>query len=449
VYSRRIFAFSTATVCAAFLAACGGGGSGPTPAPTPTPTNASYRPAAAGDSFAYAGTLTQTFVRPPLTREPIPSPNPTNSQTLSYTIAQTVTVSAGPASGPFAGASFDFKTVETDTLLGGLKTTTTTTDAYDSLVPAGATAQFRTLGSTATTSDGSTFSTTLGPGNGLLDVLPETAGAVVPANNAAAVRTETDASTQTSTRTTNADGTYTETMAFPDGTRAAATANADGSGSYSVPLIIPSNSTFAVGAPQPNPSGTPFIPITITYAAGLFPTPNTTPTPTIVRRRVGVWYPTPLVLAQQSLVNTGRTMLPAGCNVAPGLTRNANQLVETKTTVDPIFGEIAASTATTYTEPGIGVACLQLSDVVTQYYDFSRQTPFLILTQSTPEQITTTTQTLGITQAAVLGLNSVHRNSIGGGSVVAASVARFDAFLARQRAQRRAVAIARAGERGR
>ncbi|HEY0798145.1 MAG TPA: hypothetical protein VGD50_03290, partial [Candidatus Baltobacteraceae bacterium] len=82
-------------------AACGGGGGGgggggtpPTAVPTVAPTNASYRPAASGDQFAYTGTLAQQFVRIPLGAVPTPSPNPASSMTLQYAVSQQVAVSA-------------------------------------------------------------------------------------------------------------------------------------------------------------------------------------------------------------------------------------------------------------------------------------------------------------------------------------------------------------------
>ena len=430
------------------LAACGGGGGGAPSGPGPAPTNGSARPAAVGDAFTYAGTFSQTFVRPPITRDPVPSPNPASTQTLSYTIAQSVTVVAPPASGTFANATYDIRTVESDVLLGGLKTLTTTTDAYETYTPSGSSTIVRELGSTSSSSDGSTFGTTFGAGNGLLDILPETAGAIVPTNNAAMTLSEIDATTQSTQRTIAADGTATLAIGYPDGTTADGSFATDGSGTYRLPLIIPRNSTFAVGAPRPDASGIPSIPITITYAAGLFPTPNTTPTPTVVTRTVAVWYPQPLVLARASLVDNGAATIPAACNASTSA-RSGNQLVETRSSVDPIFGELDTQTTTSYTVPGVGVACVQLSDVVTTFYDFSRQTPSLIRTQSTPDQITTTLETLGITQATVFGTTARARRLATSRAIVAASGARFTALLAHMRANRRDAIFAHAGERGR
>ena len=453
VLSHRTLAMVIVFAGAASLAACGGGGGGSggpgaPPTPTPAPTNGSARPAAIGDAFTYAGTFSQTFVRPPITRDPVPSPNPANTLTLSYTIAQSVTVAAPPASGAFASATFDIRTVESDLLLGGLKTLTTTTDAFETTTASGTSTIVRALGSVSSSSDGTTFQTTFGVGNGLIDILPETTGPVVPTNTAAVTISERDPTTQSTQRTTNADGTATLAISYPDGTTANGSYATDGSGTYSLPLIIPRTSTFVVGAPRPNPAGTPFIPITITYAAGLFPTPNTTPTPTIVTRTVAVWYPQPLVLAQASLVDNGSASIPAECNVGK-FARSGNQLVETRSSVDPILGEVDLQTTTSYTVPGVGVACVQLSDVATTFYDFSRQTSSLIRTQSTPDQITTTLETLGITQATVFGTTARTRSLATERAFVTASGARFAVVLAQDRAHRRDAVFAHTGERGR
>ncbi len=430
------------------------------------PTNNSYRPHATGDSFSYAGTLTQNFVRPPVILPPIPSPNPTNSATLSFAVAQNVKLTAGAS---FAGAAnsgslVDYNTAETDTESNPTQTTQITSDDYYAFAPAGAATDVLFAGSSSTDSAGIAVKTVIGSGNGLVDIIPEIAGPLAPANTDAQTITETDPQGSTNTKNTNADGTYTQSFAYPDGTSGSATVNADGSGTYSFPFAGPnvgSNSTFAVGPPTPNGSGTSTIPITITYAAGLFPPPPppATPAPLVVHRTVTpAWFTPPVVLYAQTLVNGGRTTLPGACNVASSFLRPGNSLVQTTTTIDPIFGERDVQTTTTYDEPGIGVACLQLSDVVTQYYDFSGQTTRLVYTTpdgTMPEQITTTTETLGVTGAGVLGLSSVGRRSVssagrsGASSLdalmaagaVRGSVAHFRAFLAHQRFVRHALAL--------
>jgi hypothetical protein len=407
-------------ICAAALAACGGGGGG-----VPHPTNTSFRPAANGDAFNYAGTMTETFVRPPLGPGSFvtPSPNPTNSQTLTTAVTQAVTVSSVSS---FQGVAnpFDFHVLEDDTLNGGLKTSTITSDDYYTYTTSGSATTIASIGSNVTSSDGSTFLTVLGSGNGLVDILPEVAGAISPANNAAETVTETDADGSTDTKAVNADGTYTENGTFDDGTTLQAVVNADGSGSDTFPLILPTDSSYSVSAPS---GGN--ITITINFAAPLLgggpePTPFTVP----------VWYPLPVVLSQETNVDSGAATLPAGCDVPAGLKKTAHQLVDTKSTVDPVFGELDTTTTTTYTEPGIGVACVQLNDVLQQFYDLSGQTQFTLDFQNTPLQTTTTAETLGITSKTVKGLMS-----IGSASQIAfqAGISRFHAQLAHERLERR------------
>jgi len=453
--------------CIAAASACGGGGGsgpgGPGPGPAPVPTNNSYRPHATGDTFSYAGSITQNFVRPPVIVPPIPSPNPTNSATLSFAITQNVKLNGGAS---FAGALnsgslIDYNTAETDTESNPTQTTQVTSDDYYAFTPLGAATDVLFAGSNSTDSAGIRVKTLIGSGNGLVDIIPEVAGPLVPANTDAQTITENDPQGSTNTKNINADGTYMQSFSYPDGTTGSATVNADGSGTYSFPLEGPNaggNSTFAVGTPTTNGSGgsTITITITITYANGLFP-PGANPSP-IHRTVTPAWFTAPVALYAQTLVNQGRTPLPGTCNVAPSLVHPANSLVQTTTTIDPIFGERDVQTTTTYDEPGIGIACLQLSDVVTQYYDFSGQTYRLIYTTpdgTMPVQITTTSETLGVTAATVIGLSSVGRRSAtsagrsGTASVdrliaagaVRSSVAHFQAFLAHQRFVRHALAL--------
>jgi hypothetical protein len=409
-------------ICATALAACGGGGGGG----VPRPTNTSDRPAASGDAFGYSGTMVQTFVRAPVGAGSVtPSPNPTNSQTLTTAVKQAVTVSTVAT---FAAVTnpFDFHVAETDTLNGGLETSTVTSDEYYTYTPSGANTTISFAGSNVATSDGSTFLTVIGAGNGLVDVIPEAVGTLSPANGAAETVTETDADGSTNTRTVNADGTYTANGTFADGTTSTAVVNADGSGSYTFPLLIPAESEYSVSAPQ---SGN----ITITtdfnsdlLGGGAEPPPFTVP----------VWYPLPFVPSQESIVDLGVASLPASCGVGSKLTRKApDEIVDTKTTVDPVFGELDTTIDTSYDERGVGVACVVLTDTLSQYYDLSGQTQYTLSFSNAPFQTTTTTETLGITSATVLGLSSVARSS---DALFAAGVSRFQALLAHRRTERRA-----------
>jgi hypothetical protein len=414
----------------AMVVACGGGGGGGSAAPT----NHDDRPAEAGDSFSYAGTTSTTFVRPPQSVGAYPSPNPTNTQTLSYTTTQTQTVATGQSYNNVTDATA-FMTTESDVLSGGLETTTTTSTEYYTF-GAGGVGPVHDLGGTSS-SGGETITTLIGPNNGLVDVLPEVAGTLPVVADATLMRTEVDPDGGGSVRTTAANGTYTETDTYADtsfdGSTASAVANADGSGSLSYPIDEPTNAVFAVGAPASS-----MIPITITLPAALGQAaPSATATPIVDTGTVPVWYPQPLVLSTQTLTDAGQTPIPSTCNVASSLTgRHTNLLVASSTTVDPVFGELDTRTTSEYTEPGIGVACVELSDVLKQFYDFSGQAGFVVEVSGSAIQTTTTTQTLGLTSETVIGLDASQRAPI-----VAASRARFDALLDRRRQQRHAAEL--------
>jgi hypothetical protein len=416
----------------AATAACGGGGGGN--GGPPAPTNHDYRPSEAGDSFSYAGTTSTAFLRPPQTGGAIPSPNPANTQRLSYTTTQTQTVATGQSYNGDSDAT-EFVTSESDTLSGGLETTSTTTDEFYSFGASGVGPVHDLGGSSA--SAGETVTTVIGPNNGLVDVLPEVAGTLPVVADATLTRTETDTDGGGSVRSTAANGTYTETDTFADtsfdGSMESAVANADGSGSVSFPIAQPTNATFVVGAPAAS-----MIPITVTFPASLGQAaPNATATPIVETANIPVWYPQPIALSTQTLVDEGQAAIPSSCNVASSLLgQQSNLLVASSTTVDPVFGELDRRSTSEYTEPGVGVACVALSDVLQQFYDFSGQTGTYVAVGSTPVQTTTTTQTLGLTAETISGLDASSRAPI-----AAASRARFDALLDRRRRERHARAI--------
>ena len=438
----RTTLFLSLLVAAAALAACGGGGSSAS-APAAKPTNTSDRPASAGDAFAYTGLLTQSSDRTALEFPPTPSPNPANVQTLTSTVTQAIAVTANATFNGIADA-YDFRTSESDTENGGLKTSTSVTDTYYDYEKSGSSTRIVELGSTETTSDGVSYKTVYGSGNGLVDVLPEKAGVLAPANNAAATSTETDPDGEVTTRDVNADGSYTETIDYPDGTSGTAVAAADGSGSYSFPLTTSAfpNSTITVGAPTPGPSNIPAIAIKITIPNA--PAAAATPTPSVLAGFVPVWYPTPVALFTQTLVDEGAAAVPSQCSAA-AFSGTASQVVTVTTTVDPVFGDTDQQTTATYSEPGVGVACIQLTDLSTQYYDFSGQgqNGAIPIVGSSPVQTTTIAETLGLASETVVGTSSIARSPAARALFFAAGLDNFRALVAR-RANARHAAFLRA-----
>ncbi|MGP6191037.1 MAG: hypothetical protein ACLPSH_13390 [Vulcanimicrobiaceae bacterium] len=387
---KRLF---TLLACAVSLVACGGGSGSPSPSQTP----GSYRPAINGDAYTYAGTTTTSFVRAPVTIVPAPSPNPSFGQTTTASVAQNVAVS-GATFDTIAGL-YDFATRETDT--APLKTSTSKSDAYYAYVASGTSTFVELVGSTETTSDGVQTQTVENSGNGLVDVLPETTGAILPANNAALTTNETDPDGQTTTRTVKADGSYTETSNFPDGSSSTAVENSDGSANYSFPLAglasAGSNTTFVVGPVASTSPGT-LIPITLNVPAAL----SNTGKAAELDFSVAVWYPqAPPILSNETYVDDGPAAIPASCNVASSYASPSRRLTQTVVRVDTIFGELETWQNTTYTVAEVGVACVQLSDTTQQYYDFSGQTHVPIATSSTPLQTSTVSETVGLTGATL------------------------------------------------
>jgi hypothetical protein len=411
-------------LCGAACGGGGGGGGGTVGPPTAPPTNSSYRPAAVGDAFTYTGTLTQTFVRAPLTVAPLPSPNPASSSTLQYTVTQqiSVTATADPNGVPLSAQSYDFHTVETD--VSSLETLTTTSDATLAYVPSGGSTHVEEISTSESSGNfasyNTQYATTYSSGNGLLDVIPESGtGQIGTRNTAALSQTETDPDGQITQRTVNADGSYTENVAYPNGTgrpnggatTATVSEASDGSGSYNFPLSGYELNGVGTLISVPAPSGTT-LPITVTIPAALTgPSPG--PTPMVTSVPVRLWYTNPPQLSRETYVDNGAAALPAGCSSAASLLagRTTNQLVQTISTVDTIFGESESQVRTTYTATGLGVVCSVLNDVVLQYYDYSGQTSFALFFSSTPVQTTTTTQTLVLSQATVLGLTAIARRT--------------------------------------
>ncbi|GAC1307703.1 MAG: hypothetical protein NVSMB21_12020 [Vulcanimicrobiaceae bacterium] len=431
-------------VLALALAACSGGGGGPaTPEPTATPVPPPARPATNGATFAYAGTLRRTFVRNPEPGVPQPAPVQTNSQTFDATVAQNVTVATGATYGGTPNLT-DFKTVESDVQASPAKTTGIVTDAYESF-PTGA-GVVRAFAIVSTTSDGATFVTTFGADNGLVDVLPEIAGPLLPANAATATTTETDPDGTVTKRQTSADGSYVETSSYPDGTSARAVEAADGTGTYSLPLFgvgttaaspTTPNTVFSVGAIVPAaPPAPAYVPIHIVYAPGVFAATAVT-----ADRKVADWYPSlapaPPVLSSETYANHGLRPIPAACAVSPSVAPSGNELVQTIAKTDTLFGETETQTTTTYLTAS-GVACTVLGDTVTQYYDFTGQTRRSLATASTPLQSTITTETVGLRSQSPLARE--HASGIGrsAASAVAPGVFPFTASLERRRLQRHA-----------
>jgi hypothetical protein len=471
--SYRISACAAVMTISA-LAACGGGASTTPPAPstvatsppasassTPTATTAppSARPFNDGDVFSFSGGATQTIARV------LPAPQPTSQ--VTQTITQSVKV-ASKAS--FAGHGNLYALTSTETDVGGLKTTNSTTQAYYGLVSGANGAQnLAEYGYTWKDLDGFALSYTY-PVPQVVDVLPETAGASWT-NDASASIVEDDADGTHSERTYVTDGSYTEQTTFPNGSLfpgnatpapAVITENADGGGDYRA------NFTgffydVQVGAPHPDSNGNAVADVNICQYVHAFttsgvasPTPSPTdppatcndggtiPSPPIQSLTIPAFAGLKPALYSETDTNSGLKPIPAACNVPATIGASGNDLVQDVKRIDTVLGYIDEQITNSYIVPGFGVACVVMKDVQTSYYDYNGTTA----TQGNfgyfsgkPFQTTTLDQTIGLQKATVGGITtqSASRQSsatpVASGEVSVAR-ARLQAVLDRWRLQR-------------
>lgn len=434
----RHHGFSIASALAVAVAAgCSGGGSGPGPAATPaTPTpTVRTRPLAAGDTFAYAGTSTNA--------DTFDGSNPPGGSTVTSQVAQAIAVS-GPVAYNGLATAFDFKTSETDA--APLQQTSITTDTYyGTKAGAGGTTQLVTSGFVSSDSFGEHLTVTLGSGNGLVDILPESAGTSWSNDGAQTIlRTEADGTSET--RTYAGDGSYADTTVYPQGSQftpqpAPLTARIveakDGSGSYSLPLGGTSpNATISFGTPDP----TGHVPIVVSA-----PNPVETATP------AAFYSPGPLY-RESDVTSVGRA-IPAACKAGSSFGTSANAVTQTATRVDTILGTVESLAQTSYVVPKYGVACVQLTDTTDVYYDYSGQSNKGLAGIAfdggpTPVEVNTLATTLGLTNAVVQAM------SVRAGTTAAATAgwrlanarSNFIATVERARAARTRRAVAYVSE---
>jgi hypothetical protein len=357
------------------------------------------RPLNAGDTFSYAGTSLESFLYHGAT------PNP--SGTIATVVMQQVT-DEGPAS--FNGASpYDFLTSETDAQQSPSKTITVTTNAYYDMGPyTGSQTGFYTYGYTSSDSEGQNIADTLatvgyngGAPNGLADILPET-GQQTWTNTEAQTLAESESDGFTASRTYNANGTYSESDSYPQGSQftpqptplaATIAENSDGSGTYDVPLDGPPNTTITYSAPS---SGL----ITI-----LASEPNGSGGTSTQQYTVNTWYSLPLYTEKD--YEDGALTIPAACNVPSQYGTEANGVEQKFTRVDTVIGTIDYFDQITYVVGGYAV-CVSMSDITYLFYDYTGQgdePPFGISFSGgdSPLETIAFTSTVGLQSTSVSG----------------------------------------------
>jgi hypothetical protein len=432
----------TASVSVALGCSGGGGGGngGTSPTPVPSALSIATRPLASGQTFAYSGTTLDSFVFSGASPEP--------QSTTAYAVAQNSAVS-GPVAYDGAASTYDVHTVETDT--SPLQTLGLTTDTYDALVASGTTTNLVTYGFTSTASSGETLAVTIpnvDAGNGILDELPEKAGAAWT-NGAAQNVSETSPGGLTSQRAVAANGSYTDTTTFSIGSiyaspipggplvsSATITQNADGSGSYVFDGIVTQGGSpvsleeLDFATPAPASSGQP---ATIAISE-----PQASAAPIVVT--IPLWYPQPLSLYTETDVDDGSTALPAACKVPAALGTTANAVVQTITAYDTIVGTQENFEQTSYVVPTYGLACVTLNETLRYFYDYSGQTNLenlvpnanVTATATYPIETETIATTLGLTSANV-GATAAQR--------VSSARASFTALVEREKSRRKALLL--------
>ncbi len=402
------------------LAGCGGGGSAssvpagdgaagdPTPAASGHSTSPSPYPRTDGTAYTYAGTLTQTFQSfPEVTAPGTPSPEPTSVTTIAVT--QQITVKADQAFNGGSGLT-GYQDVETDAQSSGLKTTTSTTDTYETVAQSGSAQELLDYGTQYTDEAGDTMTTSYAPSR-IEDELPEMAGASwsngAGATVLEAIAGDSGGSPLTVQRTVANAGTYTESTTYPPNYQAIGYTgvgeiqeNADGGGIYSW-AAAGSPFTVEYSQPVPQPTGAPQI--TIAEFPNLDPTPAEAPQQSF---ELATWYGTSPSFYAETDKDLGSIAVPSSCKLSASLPQTAMAIQETTARLDTIVGYTEQEVQTSYVVAGYGPICTTLHDVQQLYYDFNGDQAF-VFSVLTPLQITTIDETLALQPSAAASASSV------------------------------------------
>jgi hypothetical protein len=397
------------------------------PSPTAAPTAA-----ATANLFSYAGSLVETYT---LYGTPAPAPSGSASPaptatpwitTISNAVTQSVRATTGASFGGASGLA-ELATSETDT--SAHATTTSTAQTFFALVGDAARVSgvdVTEAGTTANDSNGVSYETTFGAGNGIVEELPPVPNARW-SDSAARTQTEVDPDGQTTTATYAADGTYAETFSYPQGGTAEALTYGDGSGVYQVPVAgtTQQNSSITVDAPAVAAGGDTILIGYSVYGAGL---------PAAGGFTIEDWYPaTPPVLANDQYVDEGPAALPAACNVPASLaTGTIDAIAEAKTRLDTLFGELETDQTTEYVSATYGILCSAIATDLKNYYDYSAQSSSLFSFSSTPIYETTIAETLGLTGASVASAATARARA---SAMIRPSFAHVRSVLAQYRAR--------------
>ncbi len=412
---RAAGAVGIALGCLCFLvtlSGCGGGGGSSTSSPelpVLMPGGASSSPAATGSPYptsdgtqlVYGGTLTQRFQT--FTEVVAPGSSPEPVSTTTQNVTQAISLRSNQSFNGNNGL-FDVHSSETDADTSGLKTTTSTTDTYQSIAPNGSGSTLVQYGSLFVDEAGD--STTTSYGSPLtLDQLPETPGAQWTNSPAASIEQalagNSNGSGITVQRTIHSDGTYAENTTYPEGYSAPGYSgvdriheNTDGSGTFAF-VANTSALTIEFSVPVPQPTGSPLITI------GEFPYLDPTPTDTPPPRPYGAafqlpdWYGSAPQFYNESDRDLGQLAIPSSCKLSTQYPQSAFAIQQVIDRTDTILGYTEHRTTTNYVGGGYGTLCTTTSDTLTVYYDYSGDQAYAF-SSVLPLEIDTVSETLAL-----------------------------------------------------
>jgi hypothetical protein len=358
--------------------------------------------------FIYTGTLTETIAR----ATPCAIPNATSSATV------TVTVTTSPGTAPQVNED----STETDAY--STQTVTTNTDAVVEATSAPAAQSFAELSETSTDEVGDSTVTTYGLAPLVYAIgspLPYTGSPIT--NDPPQTVDATLADGTTTKRTYAANGTYAETDTIPGGGSNAIAVNADGSGTYNIDasaLIFsysaPTSGAITLTVTEPGQS-----PQTLSIPAWFSPNPN---------------------LYSDTTTDTSPPTVPSQCAPNPPVTPT-DDFHRVISLIDPVLGYTETETIDAFVvsgSPTVGPACVVISDVVDNYYDYNFDTPYVIYASLTspaaPMQTTTIDEAYWYSAAPTGTAASSTRaatESLGGVPGLGASIAAHASGIAFQR----------------
>lgn len=416
------------------------------------------RPANAGDTFAFSGTLTQSDVY----AYPTPNPLPPDSKTANVT--QTVTVSA--TTDPYGSGTTvqDFNVAEKDAF--PTQTLSSTTDSYFQEGAAnGGISPFYMLGSSAVDDQGNTYQTQFASPGVLVDELPESSGQSWTNSPAQTIKNNY-VGMESVARTVNADGSFTSsenlysapipspspgapTQDYPNATLTTS-GYADGHGNLNYQYTIPDASGWAAGTIFENdmavtaPSGNG---IQFMEDRQWVPSQQTPP-PYSNYQNVPVWYTIGSTgLHSETDKDFGSVTIPSSCNVPSSFGTSANQIEQTTSDIDPMMGTLETVKTDEYVVTGYGPVCVAVSDVDNQYYNYqadqsySGNFSYFPVLSGSPLLITTVKETLALQSATVSAQTRTRNTAIAPAAIPSAAIG-----LAKQHVQaltHRAVAVHR------